>query len=211
MNTKIKIKAKNVIELLKLLEKSDETLCTLDLDLEVSKSIIKILDNYSEDWDFYNEQVQRLKVIQDFAIGEQKEVHVELENKDSCICCMEKDKELDPLEYYTKKLGINNYNSLATLVESIFKINKNSPNITFESGLFFNVLEVEYNNRANSEISIEHSLLAMIIESYYKDSKIEDALEDTISKLKGMWISKELSGHPNTTSLTKILYGPKIK
>ena len=45
MNTKIKLKARNVNELLKLLEKSGDTICTLELDLEVSKSIIKILDN----------------------------------------------------------------------------------------------------------------------------------------------------------------------
>jgi hypothetical protein len=46
MNTKIKIKARNVSELFKMLEMSGDNLCTLEFDLEVSKTIIKILDNY---------------------------------------------------------------------------------------------------------------------------------------------------------------------
>lgn len=192
MNTVIKIKAKNVTELLKLLEKSNE-IVTINLDLEISKSVIKVLDNYSEDWNFLNEEVttKELKEIKN-------ENFLEIESKDG---------ELNPLDYYISKLGINNYNTIATLVESIFKICKISPNITFESELFFNVLEKEYNKIANSSITIEHSLLSMIIESYYRDSKIEDAIKDTTEKLKSMWISKKLSEHPNTTSLTKVLYG----
>ena len=52
MNTRIKVKAKNLFELLRVLNKSDETLCTLSLDLDISKTTIKLLDNYSDDWDF---------------------------------------------------------------------------------------------------------------------------------------------------------------
>jgi len=189
MNTKIKLKARNVNELLKLLEKSGDTICTLELDLEVSKSIIKILDNYSEDWDFSN------KV-------ENSNISLE-ENK-------EEDKaadELQGIDYYTSSLGVKDYNSLATLVEAIFRLYKQSPNIKFESRLYCNTLEAEYNLVASSPISVEHSLITMIIETYYNKATINEAIEDTIEKLRGLWLTKKLSEHPGVTSLTKILYG----
>lgn len=196
MNTKIKVKAKNVIELLRLLEQdSNEVVCTLEMDLDISKTIVKILDNYSEDWDFISYSKPTEVPINENPIQENKQVDEEIESS---------------ITYYLKKLGVKDYNSLATLVESIYELYKQSPNIKFESGLFCNTLEAEYLAKASSQVTIEHSLLAMIIESYYgKDVKIQEALEDTVGKLRGMWISKELSGHPNTTSLTKILYGGK--
>ena len=190
MNTKIKLKARNVNELLKLLEKSGDTICTLELDLEVSKSIIKILDNYSEDWDFINSKVENYNI----SLEENKE-----EDKAA--------DELQGVDYYTSSLGVKDYNSLATLVEAIFRLYKQSPNIKFESGLFCNTLEVEYNLVASSPISVEHSLITMIIETYYNKATINEAIEDTVEKLRGLWLTKKLSEHPGVTSLTKILYG----
>ena len=32
-------------------------------------------------------------------------------------------------------------------------------------------------------------------------------IEDTIEKLRGLWITKKLSDHIGVTSLTKVLYG----
>lgn len=192
MNTKIKLKVKNVPELLKLLEVNGDSMCALSLDLNVSKSVIKILDNYSEDWDFTDE-LEPVKKEQPIIEEIQKEEYTP-------------DNEAT-LRYYTNTLGIKSYNEMATLVEAILKMSKSSPGIAFGSGLFENVLTVEYKNIANSDITIEHSLLAMIIETYYKDANIEDALEDTTEKLRGLWVSKELSEHPNTTSVSKILYG----
>lgn len=191
MNTKIKLKVKNVPELLKLLEVNGDSMCTLSLDLNVSKSVIKILDNYSEDWDFTDE-LEPVKKEQPIIEEIQKEEYT---------------PDNTTLRYYTNTLGIKSYNEMATLVEAILKMSKSSPGIAFGSGLFENVLTVEYKNIANSDITIEHSLLAMIIETYYKDANIEDALEDTTEKLRGLWVSKELSEHPNTTSVSKILYG----
>lgn len=190
MNTKVKIKARNVTELLKLLEKSGDTICTLELDLEVSKSIIKILDNYSEDWDFISNK------------AESSNISLE-ENKDEDKAA----DELQGIDYYISSLGVKDYNSLATLVEAIFRLYKQSPNIKFESGLFCNTLEVEYNLVASSPISVEHSLITMIIETYYNQATIGAAIEDTIEKLRGLWLTKKLSEHPGVTSLTKILYG----
>lgn len=216
MNTTIKLKVKNVAELLKILGLSDETMCQLNLDLSVSKSVIKILDNYSDDWDFVENITPPNKVQETVEISNDCSGSICCgTNLGGCTKSVVEEESLDeyekPIDYYMKELNVNNYNSLATLVEAIFKISKSSPGIKFESGLFFNVLNVEYSNIANSEVTIEHSLLTMIIETYYGDSKIEDAIEDTVNKLRGMWISRELSGHPNTTSLSRVLYGPNTK
>lgn len=205
MNTKIKIKARNVNELLKLLEKSGDTLCNLELDLEVSKSTIKILDNYCEDWDFVD---NKERVIDDSnpktKLGDYKisDIPSIAENEDP-----KESEEPQGTTYYTSSLCVKDYNSLATLVEAIFRLYKQSPNIKFESGLFYNTLEIEYNLVASSPISVEHSLIAMIIETYYNKATIGEAIEDTIEKLRGLWLTKKLSDHPGVTSLTKVLYG----
>lgn len=191
MNTIVKIRAKNVLELLKLLGKSDEIICTLNLDLEMSKVVVKLLDNYSEDWDF---------------IEEIEEPQEEPKSNES----QHEPEELEPepnSKYYTSVLGVVDYNSMATLVESIYRLYKTSPNIKFESNLFYSSLKSEYSNTANTAISVEHALLSLIIETYYKDTNIQEAIDDTVGKLKELWISKKLSDHPGTTSLTKVLYG----
>ncbi len=187
MNTRVKIKVRNIPDLLKSLDGDLEQTFTFDLDLELSKTTIQILNNYCEDWDF---------------VDSSKEDKIEKKETVSI-------EDSGPESYYSSRLKIKTYNDLATLLEAIFKLYKNSPNIKFESGLFYNTLEAEYNKVASEPISVEHSLIAMIIESYYGITNMENAIEDTVEKLKGMWISKELSGHPGVTSLTKILYGGK--
>lgn len=204
MNTKIKIKARNVNELLKMLEKSEDTLCTLELDLEVSKSTIKILDNYCEDWGFVDSKEKAIDPDPKTKLGDYKipDIYGHTENEDP--------KNLEQPQgttYYTSSLCVKDYNSLATLVEAIFRLYKQSPNIKFESGLFYNTLEIEYNLVASSSVSVEHSLIAMIIETYYNKATINEAIEDTVEKLRGLWLTKKLSDHPGVTSLTKVLYG----
>lgn len=212
MNTKIKIKASNVNELLKLLEKSGDTLCTLELDLEVSKSTIKILDNYCEDWDFADSKEETVRPDPNIpnSIEEDKNYTPvrPYSQPDQINGWGDKNEQQSQgTTYYTSSLCVKDYNSLATLVEAIFRVYKQSPNIKFESGLFYNTLEIEYNLVASSPISIEHSLITMIIETYYNKATINEAIEDTIEKLRGLWITKKLSDHIGVTSLTKVLYG----
>lgn len=213
MNTKIKIKARNVNELLKLLEKSGDTLCTLELDLEVSKSVIKILDNYCEDWDFADSKKETISPDPNTKLGDYKiptPTNIPNSQPDQINGCGDKTEEEQQPQgttYYTSSLCVKDYNSLATLVEAIFRLYKQSPNIKFESGLFYNTLEIEYNLVASSPISVEHSLIAMIIETYYNKATIREAIEDTVEKLRGLWLTKKLSDHPGVTSLTQVLYG----
>lgn len=225
MNTKIKIKARNVSELFKMLEMSGDNLCTLEFDLEVSKTIIKILDNYCEDWNFSDSKEETISPDPNTKLEDYK-----IPTPPNIPNSIEEDKNYTPVRpysqpdqingwgdkneqqsqgttYYTSSLCVKDYNSLATLVEAIFRVYKQSPNIKFESGLFYNTLEIEYNLVASSPISIEHSLIAMIIETYYNKATINEAIEDTIEKLRGLWITKKLSDHIGVTSLTKVLYG----
>lgn len=204
MNTKIKIKTKNVQELLKMLEKSgEETLCTLELDIEVSKSTIKILDNYCEDWDFVNNKSMNLQSKNEVECKPSTKVgDYEIPDSSSNLT-----NDEQGITYYKSKLGVKDYNSLATLVEAIYRRAKQSPDIKFESSLFYNTLEIEYSVVASSPVSVEHSLITMIIETYYNKATIDEAIEDTVEKLRGLWITKKLSEHPGVTSLTKVLYG----
>lgn len=212
MNTKIKIKARNVSELLKMLEMSGDNLCTLEFDLEVSKTIIKILDNYCEDWNFSDSKEETISPDPNIpnSIEEDKNyIPVRPYSQPDQINGWgdKNEQQSQGTTYYTSSLCVKDYNSLATLVEAIFRVYKQSPNIKFESGLFYNTLEIEYNLVASSPISIEHSLIAMIIETYYNKATINEAIEDTIEKLRGLWITKKLSDHIGVTSLTKVLYG----
>lgn len=212
MNTRIKIKARNVSELFKMLEMSGDNLCTLEFDLEVSKTIIKILDNYCEDWNFSDSKEKTISPDPNIpnSIEEDKNYTPvrPYSQPDQINGWGDKNEQQSQgTTYYTSSLCVKDYNSLATLVEAIFRVYKQSPNIKFESGLFYNTLEIEYNLVASSPISIEHSLIAMIIETYYNKATINEAIEDTIEKLRGLWITKKLSDHIGVTSLTKVLYG----
>jgi hypothetical protein len=99
MNTKIKIKARNVNELLKLLEESGDTLCTLELNLEVSKSVIKILDNYCEDWDFADSKEETISPDPNTKLGDYK-----IPTPPNSI---EEDKNYTPVRPYSQPDQIN--------------------------------------------------------------------------------------------------------
>ena len=208
MNTKIKIKAKNVQELLKMLGGSaGETLCTLELDVEVSKSTIKILDNYCEDWDFVDNKSEPEKKQETCENYTPIHPYSQPDQINGWGDKKEDPEQPQGITYYKSRLGVKDYNSLATLVEAIYRRAKQSPDIKFESSLFYNTLETEYNAVASSPVNVEHSLIAMIIETYYNKATMDEAIEDTVEKLRGLWITKKLSEHPGVTSLTKILYG----
>lgn len=198
MKTKIKITKENLLKLLELLGDIEGDI-SVELSLAVSESTIGLLENYATDWEFIDTTSQpKPQNTGATKLGDYK-IPQPIENS-----IPEQDLGMT---YYTNGLGIKDYNGLATLVEAIYRLSKNSPNIKFDSGLFYNTLEMEYSEVASSTITIEHSLITMIIETYYRDSNMGAALEDTVEKLKGLWISKELQNHPSVTSVTKVLYG----
>jgi hypothetical protein len=95
-----------------------------------------------------------------------------------------------------------NYNDAATFIEGVWRLSKKSPNMIFGSQLFKKEAMTEFNVVGSSQITVEHSLLTMILQNYYKDLEFTEAYEDIVEKLKQNW--KALSGHPGLASLAKL-------
>ena len=72
----------------------------------------------------------------------------------------------------------------------------------FGSQLFKKEAMTEFNVVGSNQITVEHSLLTMILQNYYKDVEFTEAYEDIIEKLKQNW--KALSSHPGLASLAKL-------
>lgn len=177
---KIEIKADKVKEVLEKLNK-DSNSVTLDLDIEENKEIYKYLSTSDNiiSWDFIEEK----KVTPIIYKENKKEETTEI--------------KIDPIT-------ISDYNEFATYVEAVWRVGRKSPIIKYDSDFFYKTLNDEYNIVASSPVSIEHALLVMILQTYYRDVDINEAIKDTNTKLKNNW--SKLKDHPSLASVSKALY-----
>lgn len=98
---------------------------------------------------------------------------------------------------------ITNYNKAAIWIEAVWKMSKKSPNLIFGSQLFKEKLALEYNEVAGNTVTVEHALLCMILENYYKDTvDFKTSYEDIVEKIKNNW--KGLDQHPSLASIAKL-------
>ena len=180
---KIEIKAGKVKEVLEKLNKDSNSI-TLDLDIEENKEIYKYLST-SDDiigWDFIEEKKTVPTVKED-----KKENIIELEVE-----------EVNPIT-------ISDYNEFATYVESVWRVSRKSPNMKYGSNFYYKTLNEEYNIVASSPVSLEHALLVMVLQTYYRNvENIDEAIEDTNNKLKNNW--NKLKDHLSLASISKALY-----
>ena len=182
---KIEIKADKVKEVLENLHKDSNSII-LDLDVDENKEIYKYLST-SEDiisWDFIEEE--KSDNIKKIPIQKIKDDVIEVESE-----------EVSPI-------SITDYNEFATYVESVWRVGIKSPVIKWGTNFFYKTLKEEYDIVASSPVSIEHALLVMILQTYYRDVDITEAVEDTNTKLKNNWNS--LKNHPSLASVSKALY-----
>jgi len=180
---KVSIRVSKIKEVLEKLNKSSEFI-TVDLDIEENKDIYKYLSTSDDiiSWDFIEKEntYNKNSSIQELKNKEVEEIRLE-----------------DPIH-------IDNYNELATYVESVWRVCIKSPIIKWGTDFFYKTLNDEYNMIALSPISLEHALLVMILQTYYRDVDITKAIEDTNDKLKNNWNS--LKNHPSLASVSKALY-----
>ena len=95
---------------------------------------------------------------------------------------------------------ITDYNKAAIWIEAVWKMSKKSPNLIFGSQLFKEKLALEYNEVAGNTVTVEHALLCMILENYYKDTvDFKTSYEDIVEKIKNNW--KDLDQHPSLASI----------
>lgn len=136
----------------------------------------------------------------DFEIKDKKEIP-ESEKSDDKIEVYSKDEQNIPgdnilVPYFT------NYNEAATWIEATWKLSKKSPNLIFGSQLFKKEIALKYDIVANSSVTVEHSLLCMILENYYKDTDFKTSYEDIVEKIKNNW--KGFNQHPSLASIAKL-------
>jgi 23S rRNA pseudoU1915 N3-methylase RlmH len=181
---RVDIKTDKVKEVLDKLNKNSEFI-TLDLDIEENKDIYKYLSTSDNiiSWDFIEVEEKEAK---ENSITEVSKV---IEMEDSSI--------IDPI-------AITNYNEFATYVEAVWRVSRKSPTLIWGSNFFNKVVNDEYSIVATSPLTLEHGLLVMILQTYYRDTEIMEALNDTNNKLKNNW--NKLKDHLSLASVSKMLY-----
>lgn len=184
---KVEIKADKVKEVLEKLDKNIDTI-TMEIEVEESKEIYKYLSTTDDivSWDF----TDKLKDNSD-STKKTDEGHSEIEEQVESI-------EPNPT------ISITDYNLLATYVEAVWKMYYKSPTIIWGSNFFNKTLKQEYDTVSSMPVNLEHALLSMILQTYYRDVDIKDALEDTNNKLKTN--CSKLKDHLSLASLSKALY-----
>lgn len=180
---RVDIKTDKVKEVLNKLNKNSEFI-TLDLDIEENKDTYKYLSTSNNiiSWDFIEDEEKKVKE----SIAEVSKV---VEVEDNAI--------IDPI-------AITNYNEFATYVEAVWRVSRKSPTLVWGSNFFNKVIKDEYNIVATSPLTLEHGLLVMILQTYYRDVEIIEALNDTNEKLKNNW--NKLKDHLSLASVSKMLY-----
>lgn len=96
------------------------------------------------------------------------------------------------------------YEGLAKFIEASWRVCKKSPGIIFGTPLFKSVLGKEYENIEKEGNKLDRALLKQVLESYYLGFPYEDALDDTVNKIKVAW--KSLPSHQSLTSVSVRLY-----
>ena len=195
---KIKITLKNpsfnISEILNLLNISINDIEFI-VNVEENKDTYKKLSTSDliEDWDF---------------IESQEKVRKPITEEKTCSCPDIDNNYVSEGEELAIKV-INTFNvvsenELATFVEAVWRTSRISPNILFGSNLFITAVKQTYDEVASSDLTLEHSLLNMIISNYYSRHDFNTALNDTLLKLKNSW--KTLSSQSSLAGVSKLLY-----
>lgn len=180
---KIEIKADKVKDVLEKLNKNPESI-TLDLTIEENKDTYKYLSTSDDiiSWDFIEDEEKEVK-------ENITEISKVIEVEDNSVA--------DPI-------AITNYNEFATYIEAVWRVSRKSPTILWGTNFFNKTVKEEYNIVATSPLTLEHGLLVMILQTYYRDVEITEALNDTNNKLKDNW--NKLKDHLSLASVSKMLY-----
>ena len=103
-----------------------------------------------------------------------------------------------------EELGVDNYQKMAVLLEAMLIVGYRSPNLLFTPPLFQRGVKKQYEISGNQPQSIENAVAKMILESYYSGITIDEALLDTVIKVKPLW--KNLKDYPTLASFAYKLY-----
>lgn len=176
--------------------------------LNISINDIEFIVNVEENKDTYK-KLSTSDLIDDWDfIESQEKVGKPITEKKTCSCPdIDNNYASEGEELAIKVINTFNVvseNELATFVEAVWRTSRISPNILFGSNLFITAVKQTYDEVASSDLTLEHSLLSMIISNYYSGHDFNTILNDTLLKLKVNW--KTLSSQSSLAGVSKLLY-----
>ena len=192
---KLEIKSDKVREVLEKLNKNPESI-TISVDIEENKDTYKYLSTSDDiiSWDFVDE----CECVKEEC--KRNSAAVKLEEDQSNV---DNSEDIDN----SNLIVVKDWNELSTYIEAAWRFGRKSPTVIWGTNFFYKTLYEEYNVVASSPLTLEHALLVMILQTYYRDMDIKDALEDTNDKLKNEWV--KLKDHLSLASLSQALYEKK--
>lgn len=107
-------------------------------------------------------------------------------------------------DFVSKFSGTSDWSGLSLFIECSWRVSKKSPGVIFGTPLFKSSLLQELDIVKAGSASSERIILDKVLESYYLGVDYLDAVEDTISKIRGAW--KSLSKHESLTSVSIRLF-----
>lgn len=172
-------------------------------DLTVITEVIESKDLYKnlstnpciEDWDFVDEvKEEEVEDLPEEKIEEKKDMNLPLTLSERLA------------DIIIEDLGVMDYNTLSTLLETILVVGYKSPEFKFDTPLFRGPIKNKYSEVATQPISSEHALCKMVLISYYNGVNYREALIDVINKIEPLWKEKKIRDYPTLASLTYKLF-----
>ncbi|MBP3732257.1 MAG: hypothetical protein J6I84_03340 [Bacilli bacterium] len=179
-NRKVKIKVARAEQLKLLLEEIGlmDSPAEIIMYIEDNKETMKTLctSKYANDWDFIDEEI------------EEQEETIKLPEPEPMPTAMPKPKKKGIIELVIPEFIEGDWNSIAWLIEAVWRLSHKSPSLMWGTGFFCETLEKELITVKGSSKGVEHSLLRMLSESYYSGTTTEEMELDLTTKLEHLWV-----------------------
>ena len=175
---------------------------TVIAEVTESKDLYKNLSTNPciEDWDFVDEVKEEEAEVEVEDLPEEKKIK---EKQDMNFPLTLSERLADII---IEDLGVMDYNTLSTLLETILVVGYKSPEFKFDTLLFRGPIKNKYSEVATQPISSEHALCKMVLLSYYNEVNYREALIDVINKIEPLWKEKKIRDYPTLASLTYKLF-----
>lgn len=125
---------------------------------------------------------------------------------------VEEDEKIQEIkeEECEQEMTLNNFNELATYVEAVYRLGKESPELIYKSKTWSDKIKDQYILVGNEPVTIEHSLTSSLLSSFYGQfftpqnlENKEEIISDLDERLRKTW--REIQNHPSLASYLKIL------
>jgi len=158
------------------------------------------------------ELLKRINTISDVIVDlpDTKETYKTLADLDWDFA--DEDEKLQEIkeEENEQEMELNNFNELATYVESVYRLGKKSPELTYKSSTWNDEIKKQYILVGHEPVTIEHSLTSSLLSSFYGQfftpqyiENKDEIINDLDERLRKTW--REIQNHPSLASYLKVL------